>query len=104
MYESTHVSTTTDRPVGVASGAVVVEVADLGDAVHPGGVARDDVGDVFGDPAAVAELKDAIRTADYVVDIGPGAGIHGGHIIAANHPEGGAVFTVELPAVPSSGR
>ena len=29
---------------------------------------------------------------------------HGGHIIAANHPEGGAVFTVELPAVPSSGR
>jgi len=29
---------------------------------------------------------------------------HGGQIIAANHPEGGAVFTVELPAVPSSGR
>jgi len=22
---------------------------------------------------------------------------HGGHISAANHPEGGAVFTVELP-------
>jgi PAS domain S-box-containing protein len=29
---------------------------------------------------------------------------HGGQIIAANHPEGGAVFTVELPAVPPSGR
>ncbi|MEK7265264.1 MAG: excinuclease ABC subunit UvrA, partial [Pseudomonadota bacterium] len=26
--------------------------------------------------------EDAIRTADYVVDIGPGAGIHGGEIIA----------------------
>ena len=26
--------------------------------------------------------EDAIRTADYVLDIGPGAGIHGGHIIA----------------------
>src|SRR6266487_1219754 len=25
---------------------------------------------------------------------------HGGQIIAANHPEGGAVFTVELPTVP----
>src|SRR5262249_50815745 len=29
---------------------------------------------------------------------------HGGQIIAANHPEGGAGFTVELPAVPPSGR
>ena len=29
---------------------------------------------------------------------------HGGQIIAANHPEGGAMFTVELPAVPPSGR
>ena len=26
--------------------------------------------------------EDAIRTADYVLDIGPGAGIHGGHIVA----------------------
>jgi PAS domain S-box-containing protein len=29
---------------------------------------------------------------------------HGGQIIAANHPDGGAVFTVELPIAPSSGR
>ncbi len=27
--------------------------------------------------------EDAIRTADFLVDIGPGAGIHGGHIVAA---------------------
>ena len=26
--------------------------------------------------------EDAIRTADHVLDIGPGAGIHGGHVIA----------------------
>ncbi|MCZ8186141.1 MAG: excinuclease ABC subunit UvrA [Beijerinckiaceae bacterium] len=31
--------------------------------------------------------EDAIREADYVVDIGPGAGIHGGQIIAQGRPE-----------------
>lgn len=31
--------------------------------------------------------EDTIRTADYVVDIGPGAGIHGGEIIASGSPE-----------------
>ncbi|HVV93808.1 MAG TPA: excinuclease ABC subunit UvrA [Hyphomicrobiales bacterium] len=30
--------------------------------------------------------EDAIRTADYVVDVGPGAGIHGGHIVAEGTP------------------
>jgi signal transduction histidine kinase len=29
---------------------------------------------------------------------------HGGLITAANHPDGGAVFTVELPTAPPSGR
>ena len=29
---------------------------------------------------------------------------HGGQILAANHPEGGAVFTVELPTAPSPRR
>jgi PAS domain S-box-containing protein len=29
---------------------------------------------------------------------------HGGQILAANHPDGGAVFTVELPTATSSGR
>ncbi len=31
--------------------------------------------------------EEAIRTADYLVDMGPGAGIHGGHVIAAGLPE-----------------
>jgi excinuclease ABC subunit A len=31
--------------------------------------------------------EDAIMTADYVVDIGPGAGIHGGEIIAQGSPQ-----------------
>ncbi|RVU81526.1 excinuclease ABC subunit UvrA [Leucothrix sargassi] len=31
--------------------------------------------------------EDAIRLADYVVDIGPGAGVHGGRIIAEGTPE-----------------
>ncbi len=31
--------------------------------------------------------EDAIRTADYLIDIGPGAGVHGGQIIAEGAPK-----------------
>ncbi len=31
--------------------------------------------------------EDAILAADYVVDIGPGAGVHGGHIVAEGTPD-----------------
>ncbi len=31
--------------------------------------------------------EEAIRTADWVVDMGPGAGIHGGHVVAEGTPE-----------------
>ncbi|HXI05203.1 MAG: excinuclease ABC subunit UvrA [Bradyrhizobium sp.] len=31
--------------------------------------------------------EDAIRLADYVLDIGPGAGMHGGHIVAQGTPD-----------------
>ena len=31
--------------------------------------------------------EDAIRAADHVVDVGPGAGVHGGHIIAEGTPD-----------------
>src|SRR3712207_6837255 len=31
--------------------------------------------------------EDAIRTADYVFDIGPGAGVHGGEVVAHGTPQ-----------------
>ncbi len=31
--------------------------------------------------------EDAIRMADYLIDIGPGAGVHGGRVIAAGRPQ-----------------
>ncbi|MDR0583970.1 MAG: excinuclease ABC subunit UvrA [Treponema sp.] len=31
--------------------------------------------------------EQTLRTADYIVDLGPGAGIHGGHVIARGSPE-----------------
>src|SRR6185369_9931231 len=31
--------------------------------------------------------EDTIRTADYLLDIGPGAGVHGGAVVAAGKPE-----------------
>lgn len=31
--------------------------------------------------------EDTIRNADYILDIGPGAGVHGGHVVAAGTPE-----------------
>ncbi len=31
--------------------------------------------------------EDTIRTADYLLDIGPGAGIHGGHVVAEGTPD-----------------
>ncbi|MDR0981581.1 MAG: excinuclease ABC subunit UvrA [Methanocalculaceae archaeon] len=39
--------------------------------------------------------EDTIRAADYVVDIGPGAGIHGGHVVAEGTPD-------EVAATPES--
>ncbi len=31
--------------------------------------------------------EDAIRSADFVLDIGPGAGVHGGHVVASGSPQ-----------------
>lgn len=31
--------------------------------------------------------EETIRSADYLIDIGPGAGIHGGHVVAAGTPQ-----------------
>ncbi len=38
--------------------------------------------DIGNSVLVVEHDEDAIRTADYIVDMGPGAGVHGGEIIA----------------------
>lgn len=42
--------------------------------------------------------EDAIRSADYVVDIGPGAGVHGGRVVAQGKPEELAKFPESVTA------
>jgi len=39
--------------------------------------------------------EEAIRTADYIIDMGPGAGVHGGHVVAEGTPD-------EIESNPSS--
>ncbi len=39
--------------------------------------------------------EETIRTADFLVDIGPGAGVHGGHVVATGSPD-------DIAAVPES--
>jgi excinuclease ABC subunit A len=48
--------------------------------------------------------EDAIRQADYVVDIGPGAGIHGGEIVAIGAPDEVIANTKSLTGDYLSGR
>ena len=43
--------------------------------------------------------EDTIRTADYLLDIGPGAGVHGGHVVAHGTPA-----EVEKPAASITGQ
>lgn len=43
-----------------------------------------DVGNTL---VVVEHDEDTIREADYVIDIGPGAGIHGGHVVAQGTPK-----------------
>jgi len=48
--------------------------------------------------------EEAIRQADYIIDIGPGAGIHGGEIVAIGHPEEVIASTKSLTGDYLSGR
>jgi len=48
--------------------------------------------------------EDAIRSADYVVDIGPGAGVHGGFIVAEGTPEQVAANPLSMTGDYLSGR
>ena len=64
-------------------------------------------GAIFAGAAAAAALSLILLILGTGLGLAIAYGIvqeHGGQIVAANHPDGGAVFTVELPAVPPSGR
>ncbi|HET7793145.1 MAG TPA: excinuclease ABC subunit UvrA [Rhizobacter sp.] len=43
--------------------------------------------DIGNSVLVVEHDEDAIRAADHVIDMGPGAGVHGGHVIAQGRPE-----------------
>ncbi len=43
--------------------------------------------DIGNSVVVVEHDEDAIRTADYLIDMGPGAGIHGGQIVAEGTPQ-----------------
>ena len=42
---------------------------------------------IFGNTVIVVEHDETIWAADYVVDVGPGAGVHGGEIVAKGTPQ-----------------
>ena len=48
--------------------------------------------------------EDTMREADYIIDIGPGAGIHGGEVVAVGTPEEVAKNTSSITADYLSGR
>nr|HRK57116.1 excinuclease ABC subunit UvrA [Burkholderiaceae bacterium] len=48
--------------------------------------------------------EDAIRAADHVLDLGPGAGVHGGHVVAQGSPEQIAAHPDSLTGAYLSGR
>ncbi len=48
--------------------------------------------------------EDTMRAADYIIDVGPGAGVHGGYIVAAGTPEEGAADPNSLTGQYLSGR
>ena len=48
--------------------------------------------------------EDTMRAADYIIDVGPGAGVHGGNIIAAGTPEEVAADPASLTGQYLSGK
>lgn len=48
--------------------------------------------------------EDTIRSSDFVVDVGPGAGVHGGHIVVADTPQKVARHTESITGAYLSGK
>src|SRR5699024_10233901 len=48
--------------------------------------------------------EDTMRSADYIIDVGPGPGVHGGHIVAAGTPEEGMANPASLTGQYLSGK
>ena len=46
-----------------------------------------DLRDLGNTVIVVEHDEEAIRAADHVIDLGPGAGVHGGHIVAQGTPQ-----------------
>ena len=64
-----------------------------------------DMRDLGNSLIVVEHDEDTMRASDYIIDIGPGAGIHGGEVVAAGTPqEVMAVTNVPSPAHYLSGR
>jgi PAS domain S-box-containing protein len=87
---------------------IATSVAESGDRIVA--TVRDTGGGIPSD--ALTRIFEPFYTTK---DVGKGTGLglaiaygivqeHGGQISAANHPDGGAIFTVELPAPPAPGR
>ncbi len=60
--------------------------------------------DIGNTVVVVEHDEDAIRTADYLIDMGPGAGIHGGHIVAEGTPAEVMAHPESLTAAYLTGR
>ncbi|MCA1926472.1 MAG: excinuclease ABC subunit UvrA [Thiobacillus sp.] len=60
--------------------------------------------DIGNSVLVVEHDEDAIRAADYVVDMGPGAGVHGGEVVAEGTPEEIRLAKTSLTGAYLSGR
>ncbi len=60
--------------------------------------------DIGNSVIVVEHDEDTIKSADYLIDIGPGAGIHGGEVVAAGSPQEVAKIKTSITAQYLSGK